>query len=62
MAMDQSGEQPVFDRKNYLVFLDKCLVQLGENTDGKSEVLEEGLSFNRYNRQAKHLIGIISLS
>jgi hypothetical protein len=42
MAMDQSGEQPVFHRKNYLIFLDKCLVQLGENTEEKSEVLERG--------------------
>jgi hypothetical protein len=42
MAMDQSGEMPVFDRKNYLIFLDKCLVRLGDNTKGKSEVLEKG--------------------
>jgi hypothetical protein len=34
-------------------------MQPGKNTEGKSEVL---LSFDGYNRQAKHLIGIISLS
>jgi hypothetical protein len=55
--MIQSGEMPILDRKNYLIFLDKCLVQLGENTKGKLEVLED---CDYYNRQAKHLIGIIS--
>ena len=59
MAMVQSGEMPILDRKNYLIFLDKCLVQLGENTKGKLEVLED---CDYYGRQAKHLIGIISLS
>jgi hypothetical protein len=59
MAMDQSGEMPILHRKNHLIFLGKCLVQLRENTEGKSEVLED---CDRHNRQAKHLTGIISLS
>jgi hypothetical protein len=34
-------------------------MQLGDNTKGKSEVLED---CDYYSRQAKHLIGIILLS
>jgi hypothetical protein len=59
MAIDQSGEMPILDRKNYLIFLDKCLMQPRENTEEKLEVL---LDSDSYNREAKQLMGIISLS
>ncbi len=48
--------------KNRGFTAEKCEFLYTRSTEGKSEVLEERYLYDYYNRQAKHLIGIIWLS